>query len=105
MGNNQYFIYIMTNKNNTVLYTGVTNDLQRRVIEHRSGKGGDFTKKYHICKLVYYEEGNDIFQAIAREKQIKAGSRKSKIKLIVETNPEWIDLFAKYFEGSSNDPA
>jgi putative endonuclease len=65
----------MTNQDNTVLYTGVTNYLRRRVIEHRSGKGGVFSKKYKPHKLVYYETGNDITVAITREKQIKAGSR------------------------------
>ena len=78
MTNNQYCIYIMTNKNNTVLYTCVTNDLRRRVIEHRTGQGGKFTLKYKITKLVYYECGGDINAAIDREKQIIGGSRQGK---------------------------
>jgi putative endonuclease len=94
---NQYFVYIMSNQSHTVLYTGVTNDLQRRVLEHRSGKGGKFSNKYKIYKLVYYEAGVDIRVAIAREKQIKGGSRKKKIDLVNSINPEWEDLFEKYF--------
>ena len=83
----------MTNKHNTVLYTGVTNDLRRRVIEHRNGQGGKFTSKYKITKLVYYECGADINAAIEREKQIKGGSRQSKLDLVNKINPGWKDLF------------
>ena len=97
MKENQYFVYIMTNLGHTVLYTGVTNDLQRRVMEHRSGKGGIFSKKYKLYHLVYYESGSDITSAISREKQIKAGSRQKKIDLIISMNPMWEDLFDKYF--------
>lgn len=93
----QYFVYIMTNQDHTVLYTGVTNNLQRRVIEHRSGKGGGFSKKYKLYSLVYYETGNDISIAISREKQIKAGSRQKKIELINSINPNWEDLYEEYF--------
>jgi putative endonuclease len=78
----------MTNQHNTVLYTGVTNDLQRRVLEHKTGKGGVFTKKYNITKLVCYESGDNVNMAIVREKQIKAGSRQKKIDLINGMNPE-----------------
>lgn len=87
----------MTNQDNTVIYTGVTNDLPRRIIEHRTGKGEDFSKKYKIYKLVYYETGRDIHSAILREKQIKGGSRRKKIDLINTINPNWEDLFEKYF--------
>lgn len=87
-----YFVYIMTNAFDQVLYTGVTNDLERRVLEHRTGKGGTFTKKYKIFKLVFYEWCDDINSAIDREKQIKAGSRRKKIELINSINPEWKDL-------------
>ena len=97
MSKKQYFVYIMTNTHNTVLYTGVTNDLHRRVLEHRTGKGGLFTKKYNVTKLVYYESGDDINIAIFREKQIKAGSRQKKIDLINSLNPEWKDLIEEYF--------
>ena len=93
MNNKIYCVYIMTNKNNTVLYTGVTNNLRRRAIEHRTGQGGKSTSRYKIIKLVYYECGNDINAAIDREKQIKGGSRHSKIDLINTVNPEWADLF------------
>jgi putative endonuclease len=87
----------MTNKNNSVIYTGVTNDLYRRVKEHQSGKGGYFTSKYKVTKLVYFEQGNDIQMAILREKQIKAGSRQKKIELINNLNPEWKDLLEELF--------
>lgn len=89
----KYCVYIMTNACNTVLYTGVTNNLQRRVYEHKTGSGGVFTKKYKLHKLVYYEVGDDSYNAIAREKQIKAGSRQKKIDLINSLNPEWKDLY------------
>ncbi len=97
MNEKQYFIYIITNQYNSVLYTGVTNNLQRRIIEHRTGRGSVFTKKYKLIKLVYYEAGNDIEIAIQREKEIKAGSRKKKMDLINSINPNWEDLFEKYF--------
>ena len=93
MRTDDYCIYIMTNKNNTVLYTGVTNDLLRRVAEHKAGKGGSFTSKYKIIKLVYFECGDDVNAAIDREKQIKGGSRQSKIDMINRMNPEWKDLY------------
>lgn len=87
-------VYILTNVNNTVLYTGVTSDLLSRVMEHREkAYPRSFTARYNICKLVYYENFHFIEEAIIREKQIKAGSRKAKIKLIHSTNPEWKDLF------------
>jgi len=87
-----YYVYIMTNKHNTALYTGVTNDLVRRAYEHKSGFGSGFTSRYNITKLVYYEIFSDAYSAIAREKQIKAGSRQKKIDLInmrnCKFNPE-----------------
>ncbi|MES0339579.1 MAG: GIY-YIG nuclease family protein [Anaerolineales bacterium] len=91
--NKQYYVYIMTNKVNSTLYTGVTSNLKRRIYEHREGIGGGFTKKYAIKKLVYYEITNDVHSALAREKQIKAGSRKRKVDLINSINSEWIDLY------------
>ena len=91
--NKQYYVYILTNKRNTVLYTGVTNDLQRRVYEHREKLISGFTKKYKVYKLVYYEETESIEAAILREKQIKGGSRQKKIDLIVRMNPQWRDLY------------
>ena len=88
---NQYFVYIMTNKSKT-LYTGVTNNLQRRVYEHKEKIFKGFTAKYNITKLVYFEIFNDINSAISREKQIKGWLRKKKTDLIETTNPEWKDL-------------
>ena len=85
----------MTNYTNTVLYTGVTNDLVRRVYEHKNKLMEGFTKKYNLVKLVYYEAGNDIESAIVREKQIKGGSREKKIRLIESMNPEWKDLYCE----------
>ena len=87
------YIYLMANKRNTVIYTGVTGDLRKRVYEHREGLVDGFTKKYNVKKLVYYEIADDIESAIAREKQIKAGSRKKKIALIMSTNPAFKDLY------------
>jgi putative endonuclease len=87
----------MTNTNHTVLYTGVTNDLVRRVSQHKNGSGSIFVKKYNVDKLVYYEIGNDIHSAIAREKQIKGGSRRKKLDLINSFNPGWKDLFDEIF--------
>ncbi|OGU56172.1 MAG: hypothetical protein A2V66_09570 [Ignavibacteria bacterium RBG_13_36_8] len=87
-----YYIYLMTNKNNTVIYTGVTNNLARRVYEHKNKLLPGFTAKYNVTKLVYFEETPDINSAIAREKQIKAGSRKKKETLINSFNKNWNDL-------------
>lgn len=89
----EYYVYIMTNPNNTTLYTGVTNNLKRRVIEHKTKVKEGFTKKYNLIKLVYFEKYSDSIQAISREKQIKAGSRQKKIDLIQSINQEWRDLF------------
>lgn len=87
-----YFVYILTNKNNTVLFTGVTNDLDRRLEEHRTTNEKSFTSRYKVTKLVYYETIEDIHSAINREKQTKGGSRQNKIDLINLMNPEWLDL-------------
>lgn len=86
------FVYILTNSMNTVLYTGVTSDLKKRVMEHRMGKTGGFTAKYRVHKLIYYEEFADIRYAIAREKQLKSWSRKHKEELITIKNPNKEDL-------------
>jgi len=88
-----FFVYIMTNKNNSVLYTGVTNNLVRRVYEHKEKIIEGFTKKYNCSKLVWYETFKDSYNAIAKEKQIKAGSRRKKLELINKMNPEWKDLY------------
>ena len=89
-----YFVYILTNKNNKVLYTGVTNNLANRIYQHKTKiNHNSFTVKYKTTKLVYYETFNDIGTALFREKQIKAGSRSKKIALISSINNEWKDLF------------
>jgi putative endonuclease len=90
----QYYVYILTNKNHTVLYTGVTNDLIRRVYEHKNHLDKDgFTAKYKVTKLVYFEQTSDVRAAIEREKQIKSWSRNRKTDLIFEKNPHWVDLY------------
>ena len=89
----QYYVYIMTNKSNRVLYTGVTNNLKRRAYEHREKLIKGFTKRYNINKLVYYDICRDVGNAILREKQIKGGSRAKKIELVNRMNPDWRDLF------------
>ena len=88
-----YCIYIMTNLRHTVLYTGVTGDLKARVYQHQEKLVPGFTARYNVQKLVYYEVFGDPTTAIEREKQIKAGSRRNKIKLINSMNPEWRDLY------------
>ena len=87
-----YFVYILTNWNNKVLYIGVTNDLRRRLYEHRSEIADSFTKRYHIHKLVYFEHTNDVESAIMREKQLKGWNRAKKDALIETANPAWDDL-------------
>ena len=87
-----YYVYLLTNVNHTVLYIGVTNDLVRRVAEHKAGTHQAFTKKYNVHKLVYFETYSDINAAIAREKQLKAGSRAKKLALIDTENPTWEEL-------------
>ena len=89
---NTYYTYMMTNITNKVLYTGVTNDLERRVKEHKSGLFPGFTQKYNCKKLVYYESFSDIEQAIRREKLIKEYRREKKNQLVESLNPEWKDL-------------
>ena len=91
-----YYVYILTNQNHTVLYTGVTRDLIRRVYEHKnSADPNSFTSKYTVNKLVYFEETTDVNAAIEREKQIKSWSRNRKTALIFEKNPHWVDLYNK----------
>lgn len=93
MKSKQYNVYIMTTERNTTLYTGVTNDLLRRVYEHRNGLVSGFTKKYQVHKLVYYETGRDVAEAIARKKQLKSWKRDKKLALIDGFNPYWRDLY------------
>lgn len=87
-----YYVYLLTNVNHTVIYIGVTNDLVRRVAEHKAGTHQGFTKKYNVHKLVHFDTYSDINAAIAREKQLKAGSRANKLALINTGNPTWEDL-------------
>ncbi|OGV96127.1 excinuclease ABC subunit C [Microgenomates group bacterium RBG_16_45_19] len=87
-----YYLYILTNNNNRVLYTGVNSKLPQRLTHHLTEAVPGFTKLYKVKKLVYYEVFQDAYHAIAREKQIKGGSRQKKIDLINKTNPEWRDL-------------
>jgi putative endonuclease len=91
----QYYVYILTNRINTVLYIGVTSDLKKRICEHKEKIIKGFTGKHNINKLVYFEVFNNPENTILREKQIKAGSRNKKIELIKKNNPEWKDLFNK----------
>ena len=92
---NSYYVYILANANGTVVYTGVTNDLVRRVYEHKSNfDKKSFTARYNVHNLVYYEETSDAYEAITREKQIKSWKRKKKNELISEFNPEWKDLYS-----------
>lgn len=91
--NLMYCVYILTNKIHTVLYTGVTNDLVRRIYQHKNHSVDGFTKRYNVDRLVYFEQLDDPTSAIAREKQIKAGSRKKKLNLIAKMNPTWEDLY------------
>ncbi|MCX5783902.1 MAG: GIY-YIG nuclease family protein [Elusimicrobia bacterium] len=93
MSKKQCCVYIMTNYDNKVLYTGVTSNLPKRVFEHKEKLVPSFTCKYNVNKLVYYEITDDINAAIAREKQIKGGSRRGKADLINKTNPQWKDLY------------
>lgn len=89
----QYYVYLLTNKNNSVLYTGVTKDLIRRTYEHKNKLTPGFTAKYGVDRLVYFEVHDEVYPALVREKQIKAGPRRKKLELINSLNPEWRDLY------------
>ena len=90
---NDYYVYILASKRNGTLYIGVTNDLVKRVHEHKNGMIEGFTKKYGVHMLVYYEQTNDSYSAIEREKRLKRWKRQWKIELIQKSNPEWRDLY------------
>jgi putative endonuclease len=92
--NQGYSVYILASKRNGTLYVGVTNNLARRIYEHKQGAIAGFTKRYRIDKLVYYEMSGDVISAITREKQIKKWNRAWKIKLIESINPDWRDLYS-----------
>ena len=91
-----YFVYLLTNWNNQVMYVGVTNDLRRRVYEHKNKLAGGFSAKYNLNKLVYFEETTDIYAAIEREKEIKQWRREKKDSLVEKMNPDWLDLSEKF---------
>ena len=94
----KYYVYLLTTRNNKVLYTGVTNNLAKRICEHKNKLIDGFTKKYNVHKLVYFEETGDIRAAIEREKQIKGWLRIKKDKLIESKNPYWLDLSDELFD-------
>ena len=96
-----YYVYILTNYTNKILYTGVTNDLERRLYEHKQKLVDGFTKKYNVNKLVYFDGTTDVNAAITREKQIKGWTRQKKIDLIEGINPKWLDL-AEQFAGEDS---
>ena len=89
------YVYLLTNKNNSVIYTGVTTGLIKRINQHKNKQTPGFSSKYHLDKLVYFEVFESVIEAIKREKQIKAGSRKNKLDLIKTTNPKFEDLYEK----------
>ena len=89
-----YFVYILSNWDDSVLYIGVTGNLPHRLYEHRNNLADGFTRQYNVHKLVYYEHTNDVYSAISREKQLKKWSRSKKNALIAKINPEWRDLSA-----------
>ena len=91
-----YYVYILANWDDSVLYISVTGNLIKRLYEHRSHLADGFTKKYNVHKLVYFEQATDVNSAIAREKQLKGWTRKKKVDLISKANPEWIDLSAAW---------
>ena len=88
----EYYVYLLTNWNNKVIYVGVTNNLARRIYEHQNKKVKGFTQKYNLNKLVYYEKTNDIMDALEREKEIKKWRREKKNELVHSLNPKWKDL-------------
>ena len=97
MGTREYYVYIMTNASHT-LYVGVTNNLERRVYEHKNKLLEGFTSRYNISWLVYYAATNDVREAIAREKEIKGWLRAKKVALVNEFNPEWKDLSLEWYD-------
>ncbi len=101
MQSKQYFVYILASISK-VLYIGVTNNLQRRLLEHKDQKIGGFTKKYNVKKLVYFEMTDDIYAAISREKELKKWRREKKVNLMESINPSWKDLYYDLFETIGN---
>ncbi|HEX4045864.1 MAG TPA: GIY-YIG nuclease family protein [Gammaproteobacteria bacterium] len=101
MRDHNYYVYILTRERNSVFYVGVTNDLIRRVYEHRNGMVAGFTKKYNVKMLVYYEHFQDITEAISREKVIKKWKRQYKMNIIEGVNPNWKDLYDELIGGNN----
>lgn len=101
MSERNYYVYLLTNWNNKVMYVGVTNNLERRIYEHKNKLVAGFTKKYNVGKLVYFEETSDATAAIAREKEIKKWRREKKNNLVLRGNPEWKDLSEEWGEDFS----
>ena len=99
---NSYYVYILASKRNGTLYIGVTNNLLKRVGEHKSGVVDGFTKRYSVHLLVYFEETSDINSAILREKQLKNWRRSWKVKLIEDNNPGWKDLYLNFLDSGSS---
>jgi putative endonuclease len=107
MNQRRFWVYILANERRTVLYTGITNSLELRVGQHRNGFGSQFAHRYNATRLVYAAEFIDVREAIAFEKQLKATSRRRKVRLIEEANPEWLDFLAEEREpraGSGAEP-
>jgi putative endonuclease len=94
----RYYVYLLTNKNDKVMYVGATNQLERRMYEHKTKMIPGFTEKYNVNKLVYFEETHDVRAAIAREREIKKWRREKKNNLVIAVNPEWKDLSDGWFE-------
>ena len=101
----QYYVYLTTNESMSTIYTGVTNNLERRMHEHRQGVAQGFTRRYRVKRLVYYEVTTDISSAIGREKEIKGWVRSKKAALIQSMNPAWRDLGEELFGSQSPDPS
>lgn len=104
MRERHFFVYILTNWNNTVMYIGMTNNLERRLYEHKNKLVDGFTQKYNVNKLVYYEHGTDVHAAIAREKEIKKWRREKKDRLVMSMNPEWKDLSLEWEQRQDFSP-
>jgi len=98
----KYYVYMITNWNNKVLYTGVTNNLERRLFENKNGTVEGFTKKYNVYKLVWFDYTSDVYAAIEKEKQIKGWTRAKKNALVESINPEWNDLSEKWLSEDSS---
>ena len=94
-----YYVYLLTNYTNSTINTGVTNNLIGRAQQHREKSNEDFTNRYNVWKLVYFQHTREVYSALEREKEIKAGSRKAKVALVESTNPRWRDLYPDLLEG------